>query len=606
VCLQRLRPSAEYLNVIKEKAWEHGHWDPNLKGLMLDPAGILDPTPGETKARVYVCPRCKKDFKSKKKYPEWALANFNWWGPRHEDWGKLTLTERRFLCPYRTIQTVFVLRPSNYKGPDGNLQMHCSGHAITIPHDPGSELRQGLSKQAEFADLIKVLWVGKEKPPRSHPQLKKWFNFSLKKVRKIHEYIRRCNRLRSSEAPLDLSSFPADGIPSAIYDNIELLEDDALVMPSGAGMASVQGLHDLRSFGLYDMAGDREVSEQDLRSTAATNLVEGGQSGGTLPTLEIEAPLAGDPVVEYKNELLWYFGWLDWPDGIGAPFCELRQRYGIPISLKSYFQRALRNSDRRVRLNLPLLFFAENVLQRSEVALHAKLVYNRPTFAADAAAIDRLGPGDLGPDQLKAVLKAIWAGSTEGLPPGLSVLVKHILGVGGKVTGSSLAKKSLRRKMFARTLFHGKFHIFQTISLADVHLPFVSFFAGEDVDLDARTPVLPTSARRREILARDPVAAVQAYHTVMDTVEFALLGWNAKTMPGKAVEGGGIYGLLQALYYVDEAQQRGSLHRHLLLLLLNAPSPHKFWRRMRSSEAYMARVFAYLEPSSPRACPWVP
>ena len=91
-----------------------------------------------------------------------------------------------------------------------------------------------------------------------------------------------------------------------------------------------------------------------------------------------------------------------------------------------------------------------------------------------------------------------------------------------------------------------------------------------------------------EVVADDPIAAVLAFHKILQIVWRALLvaPLNERDLmrDGFATTGnGGVFGDLSAIYGAIEAQMRGSLHIHALLFSLGFSSPHFLRDKLRDS-----------------------
>src|SRR6185312_5258274 len=114
-----------------------------------------------------------------------------------------------------------------------------------------------------------------------------------------------------------------------------------------------------------------------------------------------------------------------------------------------------------------------------------------------------------------------------------------------------------------------------TINPEDENAPLLLYLAGEKIKLDLTDPDAPedslTSKQRRIVLSKDPFAAAEFSHTLMEAVVRILLGFNSDHEQPL-----GLLGRVRAYHFNTEEQKRGSLHYHGLIWLANKPSPREF------------------------------
>ena len=91
-----------------------------------------------------------------------------------------------------------------------------------------------------------------------------------------------------------------------------------------------------------------------------------------------------------------------------------------------------------------------------------------------------------------------------------------------------------------------------TLNLGECHLPIVLFYAGERIDINASFSALYDAAYRLEITLNNPLAVVECFHMVADTVINTMLK-------------GGMFSDLLLYYGPIEYQGRGTPHTHLVV-----------------------------------------
>eukprot|EP00732_Lithocolla_globosa_P000686 Lithocolla_globosa_v1_NODE_255_length_4802_cov_69.795660.p3 type:complete len:319 gc:universal NODE_255_length_4802_cov_69.795660:1786-2742(+) len=119
-------------------------------------------------------------------------------------------------------------------------------------------------------------------------------------------------------------------------------------------------------------------------------------------------------------------------------------------------------------------------------------------------------------------------------------------------------------------------------------------YGGKEINIDQLFPDnLPGFYQRKQMVARNPLAAAKFFHKVVDAFLHCLLGISRKKNKPLS-DDGGILGHVKAHYGTVEAQGRGSLHIHLLLWLLGPLSPDEIILQLQSG-AFKARFLEYLE-----------
>ena len=150
------------------------------------------------------------------------------------------------------------------------------------------------------------------------------------------------------------------------------------------------------------------------------------------------------------------------------------------------------------------------------------------------------------------------------------------------------ARVKMRYRMRALQIWFGFPLIFFTLNPADVKHPFTFYYSTEgffdkrlDLELpDADLTHVLQNINLGRIVAKDPVAAVKAFHQHLRLFFDLLLGctWDPQKLHCDGIAAKGTPSLLShilATFAVQEPQLRGSLHLHLLLHVCGFFSPQQ-------------------------------
>ena len=155
--------------------------------------------------------------------------------------------------------------------------------------------------------------------------------------------------------------------------------------------------------------------------------------------------------------------------------------------------------------------------------------------------------------------------------PAVRLLRRHIYATSGRVMGSDQARSQLRSQIWSTCIMLNPPSLWITINPCDLHDPIAQVFAGEHIDLDKFDSLLgPSKEKHAENIASDPYAAAKFFHFTIQTILEMLFG---VTISGNRVlSTNGIFGWVSAYFSVVESQARATLHLHMMLWLLEAPS----------------------------------
>ena len=151
----------------------------------------------------------------------------------------------------------------------------------------------------------------------------------------------------------------------------------------------------------------------------------------------------------------------------------------------------------------------------------------------------------------------------------------------------------MREELRALARDSGTPSVFFTLNPADTYNPLASYLAGQDIDLDAlfsRPDSRFTTLDRARSLAANPVAGAEFFHLMVDQFTNVFLGFERECKRG-------VFGRVKHYYGVIEAQNRGSLHLHILIWLEGALSPLEIQKKATVDADFKLRFFRWLETS---------
>jgi hypothetical protein len=134
--------------------------------------------------------------------------------------------------------------------------------------------------------------------------------------------------------------------------------------------------------------------------------------------------------------------------------------------------------------------------------------------------------------------------------PVVKELLKAITRVGVTSAGSNEKKSHMLVELKSSVVYHGCPIIFVTLFPGDLHSPISLYYAGEKIGPKHFLPQWYTASYRLKIMLRNPLAVVEYFHTLINTII-------------EAVFKKGIFGDLRHYYGTIEYQGRGTPHLHM-------------------------------------------
>ena len=186
-------------------------------------------------------------------------------------------------------------------------------------------------------------------------------------------------------------------------------------------------------------------------------------------------------------------------------------------------------------------------------------------------------------------------------------LLRCLQAVQGQVPCTDAARRMMRGELASLTTYFGYPLLFLTLNPADVLHPFTWRHALStppqplpNLRLDEHLLETLQQAQLWKLVAQDPTAAVEAFHTHVNAVLQTLLDVPSSShqLPSDGIaskHGKGIFGPLSAIFGSIEPQQRGSLHIHFLLFCYSFQDPQSLIQRFAASlELLEARLWSWI------------
>lgn len=271
-----------------------------------------------------------------------------------------------------------------------------------------------------------------------------------------------------------------------------------------------------------------------------------------------------------------------WPYGEG---CFHSQRH-TPVSVAAHTRWALQYFDRRFRLHHSFIFVAFGLEQKRQALVSAKVQMSRSDFERSARLFSTITLADLRK-----------AGEEEAqhrpiTNPAIRHLKHKIHASSGNVIGSDQSRRRLRSQIWGTCAYLGPPTLWMTINPSDLHDPVLQVFAGEKIDMNNFNAAFgPAANRRVENVAKDPFAAAKFFNYIVLAILECVFGIDSRGFSIKSQHG--ILGRVSAYFGAVEAQNRGTLHLHLLVWLYDTPNPDEMHDLLQTEE-YRSRVVSYI------------
>lgn len=271
------------------------------------------------------------------------------------------------------------------------------------------------------------------------------------------------------------------------------------------------------------------------------------------------------------------------PYGVGG--VESLNEQGLEYG--EHVRWALRYHDRRFRTHESFPFFAFGILQRRQALMSARVQMQRKDYERDQALLSRLNLDTL---QRAAQEEDQNVRSSE---PVVQTLRKHMFAASGRIQGSDSGRYQLRSQIWSTAVILQPPSLWITINPCDLHDPVVQILAGERIDLDQASRIMsPDKEHHAYNVAQDPYAASKFFHYLIRVILEKLFGITASST--NVTSDVGVFGRVSGYFGTVESQGRGSLHLHMLLYLMGAPSSAHMTELLQTEE-FQKRIVDFLK-----------
>jgi hypothetical protein len=557
----------------------------NDHSLLVDPAGLSKDDDGNI--HLSLCKECRSSLQHGK-IPPLSLVNRNFLGPIPEELRDLTVIEEAMIAQCRAKCWIVQLKEDRRDTELPNVQRGLKGHIIVYPQRPADIAKVLPPSMNDVLTPICVLFIGSKTPSAD------WLRVHAKplcvrreKVRAALLWLKRNNPLYH-DVVIDfdrLNSLPEEHIPPFHIEHV--VQSDAtesLTSRYEPEVEMAQNWHaasneiPFQNVVITDV--DAHAPSHELRAAALRHVKMKG--GGY-----IQIPHDPKPVNEFFNpELLPRIYPTLFPYGIGGPKDPCRSR---SISFARHIKHYFNLNDRRFQEHYSFLFTTFNIMQRRTILLNTSLKMKKSSFERLASAF-----GTVSPETVHIVSERVSHGDFTTVHNSeekkVLELLKQVKAVTYNVPGSSSSKLVMRNEIRALMIEKGMPSFYVTINPADVYNPIVRFLAGKDVNIENLVPTQFSPYQEQSILvAKNPVIAAKFFNLYMKAFISTILGFDPKY---ENLEGG-ILGLVKAYYGCVEAQERGTLHCHMLIWVEGALNPDEIKKKIIDHE-FQSRLLDFL------------
>jgi hypothetical protein len=343
----------------------------------------------------------------------------------------------------------------------------------------------------------------------------------------------------------------------------------------------VTDISEMQSSFLYEDECE-SVPLKDLYDSLKTS-IPSSTPLATAPTSSINRSIAmvsGNHLVSSNdpNFYSWAFPTL-FPYGAGTPNCERQER----LSLKQFVKQALSVKSSLFRTSHPFQFTVFDTLRHFELLFSVKLQVKRVS-SSTLTSIRNISTSD--------IEEAISLKNSNSLIPDhhpAKPLMSAIRLVGARTKYSDFFKSNSRSEILSTIISSGSPALYITISPLDHRHILAYKFTNrtQSLDLNALPQMLSDDLFRLRQAAQNPVGLAEFFHILISAILKSLFDGGENNF--------GIFGPLQHYYGMVEAQNRGTLHIHLVLWIQGTPSADVLFAKLSSDNQFKAALFQYLD-----------
>jgi hypothetical protein len=517
-----------------------------------------------------ICQTCLRTLE-KGKAPKNSLANGLWLGAVPDELKDLTFAEKMMIARVRHNRAVVRVSSGRAKMV-ANIIMF-SNPTLTV-------YRMLPPSREEMKEVLACIFTGSAQP--TDEDFKRTpFLVRRDKVSKALDWL-KLNHSDYKDLEIsdeNLKSYPLAGVP-VVVDFKKTRPEESNKLPaamSNHDMEEEDGTEEGNCpFAVHGITGDEytKLSMIQLKARALKHLHDQGKVLGIghedKPQSMYDNPQA------YPQMFPWLF-----PYGYGGIG---QARHKKKISEAEHKRRLLMYHDKRFQTDLYFPIVAFNHEQLKAGITGSFLLAKRQKFNQISQRLMAL-------DQtvLSGLVKRLTDGEhvrpeTEAEKACFDVL-EDLDHVGGHVKGSLTSKKYMRHELWSLISFLGAPSWFITLSPADNRHPICLYFADTG---EKFSPELRSSADRNLLVAKNPVAAARFFDVMVRSF--------LKNVLGVDHDHPGLYGKTSGYYGTVEQQGRLTLHLHLLLWIVGAPSPQEIRDRLMAKDSvFQQELIRYLE-----------
>ena len=221
------------------------------------------------------------------------------------------------------------------------------------------------------------------------------------------------------------------------------------------------------------------------------------------------------------------------------------------------------------------------MIQRTEARQRMSLLINSKDYSSFANEIVNLTENDF-----NEALNALNSSNKYRIENSTIIkLLNKVQSVAANIQGSKASLSHRRNDIRAYIIHFGTPHFYLTINPNDVHSPLILKIGGIDFSNDV---LGDKYVFRLKFLKENPVIQSIYFDLIIRHFVKFLLRYKNNTIRQ------GILGELEAYYGCVETADRGSLHSHFLVWLLNGLNPDEFRENLKSSN-FKKRMISFID-----------
>jgi len=577
-------------------AFEYTYGCPQIDGHFLERAGftVFYDHDSSATASLQVCGDCYSAV-CRNVMPQFALANFLFRGSLPERFKDVTWIEER-LCALH-VSTAMVTRLFNHADNPrvltGNTCSHDANIVSTVhalPRTPDN-----------INGLLSVVFLGPGKFDKEKLRKSRLLHVRKRVVLDLLTTLQATNILYHNTI-IDhdvLAMYPDDDIMPGIEDSV-IHDPNAKIATMRSEETAGFDLHTSEEFmldpdasgtlleasGVSDPESVRSTGRSFTASALRSLLAE---TDTNIPDMVLHRGSAA--LSEYNNPnlfpgmfpLLFLYGFGGFEDPRRVTSIEFRNQAEAFLDLH----------DHCFGIHYSFIFVTVNIYQRRQAHLRTHFTVTKSNFATVARDINSISSTSLKKAatllESEGNLKSADSDTKKALR-----LLSRVNTVSSTIPGSEASKLRARTEIRSYFTFFGMPHLFLTLNPNAVHSPvFHVMYGDETVDLSQRFPSLVLGSERARRVAADPIAATNFFEFSLNTLFKCLFGWDFEKRCSTTQ--GGILGKLIAFYGQRELSGRCNFHGHFVLWLANSVNPSEIHRRLRESDEYTNRFFAFFD-----------